>query len=161
MTSNSKIETAAAGTPKVSVQDAITVMRAVHNTVNGLYSDFGSAPSMTRKKAVLAEMYTALSVHVQIEEEIFHPDVDTAMKDNLLVPEATEEHAGLIAQREGGGPDDETHDAKFKMLAEYVKHLVKEEQNEMFPKVKKRSLALDSPGSRLAVCTRELLAAKI
>jgi hypothetical protein len=160
MTSNSKVETAAARKPTVPVQDAITVLRAVHKTINGLYADFGSAPSTTRKKAVLAEMYTALSVHVQIEEAIFHPDVNAAMKDNRLVAEATTEHAGPVAQREDGEPDDETHDGRIKVLSEYVKHLVKDEQGEMFPRVKKRSLDLDSPGSRLAVCTRELLAAR-
>lgn len=161
MTSNSKLETAAAGAPKVSVQDAITVLRAVHETINGLHSDFRSAPSMIRKKAVLAEMYTALSVQSQIEEELFHPDINAAMKDDLLVPEATVEHAGLTAQRDRDRPDDQTHHARIKALAEYVTYLylVKDEQNKVFPNVKKRSQALDRPESRLAVCTRELLAA--
>ena len=59
--------------------------------------------------------------------------------DKLLVPEATVEHTSvkdLIAQLEGVQPDGEMYDAKVKVLSEYVKHHVKEEQTEMFPKAK-------------------------
>ncbi len=70
-----------------------------------------------------------MSVHAQIEEEIFYPEVKAALKDKLLVPEATVEHASLknlIAQVEGIEPDGETYDAKVKVPSEYVKHPVKE-----------------------------------
>ncbi len=85
------------------------------------------------------------------------------MKDKLLVPEATVEHAGvkgLLAQLEGVEPDGEMYDAKVKVLSEYVKHHVKEEQNEMFPKVKESSVDLDELGARMAARKTELLAAR-
>ena len=83
------------------------------------------------------------------------------MKDHELVPEAAVEHASikdLIAQIEGVEPDGEMYDAKVKVLSEYVKHHVKEEQDEMFPKVKKTSLDLVEMGARLAARKDELLA---
>jgi hypothetical protein len=58
-----------------------------------------------------------LSVHAQIEEKIFYPAVKAALKDKLLVPEATVAHASvkdLIAQIEGVEPDGEVYDAKVK-----------------------------------------------
>ena len=45
----------------------------------------------------------------------------------------------LIAQVKDVEPDGEMFDAKIKVLSEYVKHHVKEEQNEMFPKAKRQS----------------------
>jgi len=78
------------------------------------------------------------------------------------VPEATVEHAGvkdLIAQLEGAEPDGEIYDAKVKVLSEYVKHHVKEEQTEMFPKVKDSSLDLVELGVQMAARKADLLAA--
>ncbi len=100
-------------------------------------------------------------MHAQIEEEIFYPEVKAALKDHELVPEATVEHASLkdlIAQLEAVEPDGEMYDAKVKVLSEYVKHHVKEEQNEMFPKVKASSLDLVALGARMATRKEMLLA---
>ena len=116
---------------------------------------------LAKKKALVADICTELSVHAQIEEEIFYPAIKAALKDKLLVPEATVEHGGvkdLIAQLEGVEPDGEMYDAKVKVLSEYVKHHVKEEQNEMFPKVKASSLDLVELGARMAARRDDLLA---
>ena len=109
----------------------------------------------------MAKICTALSVHVQIEEEIFYPAVKAALKDKLLVPEAMVEHAGvknLIAQLEVAEPDGEVYDAKVKVLGEYVKHHVKEEHSEMFPQAKATSLDMAELGARMATRRDELLA---
>jgi len=142
-------------------QDAIALLKADHAAVDQLFDAYGSARSAVKKKALVAEICTALSVHAQIEEEIFYPAVKTVLKDKLLVPEATVEHGGvkdLIAQLEGIEPDGEMYDAKVKVLSEYVEHHVKEEQGEMFPKVKASSLNLVELGARMVARKAELLA---
>ena len=163
MTTHTTAKAATANKPHEVVQDAIALLKADHKAVSGLFADYETARSATNKKAIVAQICTALSVHTQIEEEIFYPDVKAAMKDKLLVPEATVEHAGvkdLLAQLEGVEPDGEMYDAKVKVLSEYVKHHVKEEQNEMFPKVKESSVDLDELGARMAARKSELLAAR-
>ncbi len=163
MTTHTTAKAATANKPHEVVQDAIALLKADHKAVSGLFADYETARSATNKKAIVAEICTALSVHTQIEEEIFYPDVKAAMKDKLLVPEATVEHAGvkdLLAQLEGVEPDGEMYDAKVKVLSEYVKHHVKEEQNEMFPKVRESSVDLDELGARMAARKSELLAAR-
>ena len=148
-------------TKTAASQDAITLLKADHAKVSGLFEEYAKARSTAKKKTLVAEICTELTVHAQIEEEIFYPEVKAALKDHLLVPEATVEHASLkdlIAQIETGEPGGEMFDAKVKVLAEYVKHHVKEEQNEMFPKVKKSSLDLLELGSRMADRKADLVA---
>ncbi len=151
--------------PKTSVaaKDAIALLKADHEAVSQLFAEYEQTRSVANKKALVAELCTALNVHIQIEEEIFYPAVKAELEDKLLVPEATVEHAGvksLIAQIEGVEPDGEMYDAKVKVLSEYVKHHVKEEQNEMFPKVKASSLDMAELGARMAARKADLLARK-
>jgi len=96
-----------------------------------------------------------------VEEEIFYPAVKAALKDKELVPEAQVEHASLkelIAQVKDKEPDGEMFDAKIKVMSEYVKHHVKEEQNEMFPKARATRLDLKELGARIAARKEELMA---
>lgn len=146
-----------------AAKDAIALLKADHAAVSNLFADYEKSRSASKKKALVAEICTALSVHAQIEEEIFYPDVEGVLRDKKLLPEATVEHAGvkdLIAQIEADVPGDAMFDAKVKVLSEYVKHHVKEEQNEMFPKVRASSLDLVELGARLAERKAELLASR-
>jgi len=146
---------------KPAPKDAIALLKADHEAVSEMFTEYESARSDDKKKALVAQICMALSVHAQIEEEIFYPAVKNALKDKLLVPEATVEHAGvkdLISQIEGTESDSEMYDAKVKVLSEYVKHHVKEEQNEMFPKVKASSIDIVELGTLMAARKDELMA---
>ena len=144
-------------------QDAVALLRADHALVAGLFADYEKARSSSRKRALTQRICTELSVHAQVEEEIFYPAVKRALKDKELVPEATVEHAtlkDLIAQVEGKQPDGEMFDAKIKVMSEYVKHHVKEEHTEMFPKAKATGLDMVALGAQIAERKAELLAYK-
>ena len=146
-----------------AARDAILLLRADHEAVSGLFADYEETDSSKQKKAIVAEICTELSVHTQIEEEIFYPAIKAALKDKLLVPEATVEHVGiknLVAQLDGVEPDGEMYDAKVKVLSEYVKRHVKEEHDEMFPKVKASSIDLAELGGRMAARKADLFAAR-
>ena len=142
-------------------QDAIALLRADHKVVSELFDEYEKSRSTSKKQQLVAKICTELTVHAQVEEEIFYPAVKVALKDKELIPEATVEHAtvkDLIAQVEGVEPDGEMFDAKIKVLSEYIKHHVKEEQNEMFPKAKGTSLDMAELGAQMAKRKAELLA---
>lgn len=146
---------------KSAPKDAVALLKADHEVVSQLFAEYEKTRSTANKKALVAEICTELSVHAQIEEEIFYPAVESALKDKMLVPEAKVEHASvmdLIEQLEGVEPDGEMYDAKVKVLSEYVKHHVKEEQDEMFPKVKASSVDIVELGARMVARKDELLA---
>ncbi|CAH1070368.1 hemerythrin domain-containing protein [Candidatus Nitrotoga sp. 1052] len=141
------------------VQDAIALLRADHKLVSTLFAEYEKARSTSKKKMLVSQICTELSVHAQVEEEIFYPAVKKALKDKELIPEAIVEHATLkelIGQIEGIEPDGEMFDAKIKVLSEYVKHHVKEEQNEIFPQAKSTELDMVALGTRITARKEEL-----
>ena len=142
-------------------QEATALLRADHKEVSALFEQYEGARSVAKKKSIVASICMALGVHAQVEEEIFYPAVKAALKDKEMVPEATVEHATLkelIAQVEGKEPDGEMFDARIKVMSEYVKHHVKEEETEMFPKARKTRLDMKALGARMAARKEELVA---
>ena len=141
--------------------DATALLRADHKLVSELFADYEKTRSVPKKKQIVGKICAELSVHAQVEEEIFYPAFKLALKDKVLVPEAAVEHAtlkDLIAQVEGMEPDGEMYDAKIRVLSEYVKHHVKEEQNKIFTKAKSSKLDLMELGAQISSRKLEILA---
>ena len=63
-----------------------------------------------------------------------------------------------MLQVRGVQRDGEMFDAKIKVLSDYVKHHVKEEQNEMFAKARTTKLDMFALGAQMASRKKELLA---
>lgn len=143
--------------------NAIDLLKADHKKVTELFSEFEHTHGESKKKKLATEICEALTVHAQVEEELFYPDVKAALKDKELVPEAAVEHGvikDLVAQIEGDEEGGEMYDAKVKVLSEYVTHHVKEEESELFPKIKQSHLDLVELGSRMAQRFESLRAAR-
>lgn len=144
--------------------DAIALLKADHEKVSELFSEYEKTDSKTKKKSLVDEICTELTVHAQIEEEIFYPAVKAVLKDDCIVVEGAVEHLGiknLIDQLEGIEPGGDVYDAKVKVLSEYVEHHVEEEQSDMFPKAKKApSLDLVELGDRMAARKADLLSTR-
>jgi hemerythrin superfamily protein len=145
----------AAKKPKAQM-DAIAMLIADHKKVQKAFKDFeklGERGSKRDKARIVQQTCADLTNHTKIEEEIFYPAVRKAIRDGALMDEATVEHAGaknLIAQLTSMQPGDDLYDAKFTVLGENVNHHIREEQNEMFPKVQKIKLDLIVLGQEMA-----------
>ena len=139
-----------------SRQDAVDVLKSDHEDVKRMFEAFKSLcerdASDIEKSAMAEQICMALSVHAQVEEEIFYPAVHPVIGDDALMDEAVVEHAGakdLIAQISTMKPSDPLFDTKLTVLGEAVDHHVKEEQREMFPKVRKTNIDLMALGARI------------
>src|SRR6185312_9094156 len=133
--------------------DAIALLEADHQEVDEFFKQFENASTDAVKKQVARQICAALRVHAQIEEELFYPAARKATKDNDLLDEATVEHAGakvLIAEIEAMQPGMPLYDAKITVLGEQIQHHVKEEENELFPKVREAHLDLKALGKQMA-----------
>ena len=139
--------------------DAISLLKQDHREVSALFKKFESAKS--GKGAIAAEVCKLLTVHAQVEEELFYPAAREALDDNEegedLLDEAEVEHASakeLIAQIQASEEDEDLFEAKVKVLGEYIEHHVKEEENELFPKVSKTDLDLEALGENCRFARR-------
>lgn len=147
-------------------KDACDLLDADHKAVKKLFEDYKTlsesrSRSSNKKRELADQICMALTVHALLEEEIFYPAVRGAIKDNPLLNEAVVEHASakeLIAQIREMDESDEMFDAKVLVLGEYIDHHVKEERNEMFPKVRKTRLDLVGMRGELQSRKEELMA---
>jgi hypothetical protein len=142
-------------------QDAIALLKADHRAVEELFAKFEKASGDGRKQTLAEEICLELSVHAQIEEEIFYPACEGKVDEDLL-KESYVEHDGakvLIAEIINGAPSDEFYDAKVKVLQEEIEHHVEEEEKRMeglFAQARKAGLDMDVLGDELAARKMEL-----
>lgn len=145
--------------------DAVDLLVADHKEVKGLFKAYDKLVEQDgdagEKQTLALQICAMLTAHAAIEEELFYPAAREVLEeDDDLVDEAEVEHASakdLIAQIEAGQPDDPLYDAKVKVLGEYIEHHVKEEEGEMFPKIRKSDLDLDALGEELTERKAELM----
>jgi hypothetical protein len=148
-------------------EDAIALLKKDHREVEGLFKEFealeeGEAEAV---EPVIASACTELKIHDKLETEIFYPAIreqageEKEIEDLLNEAEVEHEHVrDLVQTIEGMSADDEKRNAHFTVLVEYVKHHVKEEEKEMFPKLKKLDIDFKEIGSRMKERKQELMA---
>lgn len=152
-------------TTNAKPQDAIALLKADHDEVHGWFQDYEKLgdDANDSKSELVAKICKALTIHTQIEEEIFYPAVFKAKEEmEDMVEEAVVEHASakdLIAQLEAMDPEDDLYDAKVKVLGELIDHHVEEEEEEMFPKARKAKLDMVALGEEMAMRKDELAVA--
>ena len=141
---------------------AIELLSSDHRKVEGLFKQFeGMKEEEDDSRVAIAQrICSELTVHAQVEEEFFYPWLRENLEETEMVAEADVEHATLKALIEQIQPvlaPDEAYDAKVKVLSEYVKHHVKEEEDEIFPEVASEEEELDELGQEMAARKAELM----
>ncbi|PPC94612.1 MAG: hemerythrin [Methylotenera sp.] len=147
-----------------TVEDAVSILTDDHDKVKKLFKQFEKhcKADNTEAKVETANMICMeLTVHAMAEEEIFYPAARMAIKDDDLLNEAEVEHDSakeLIAQIQFMESDNPMYDAKVTVLGEYIDHHITEEEEEMFPKVRKAKVDLEELGEQLMMRKEELMA---
>ena len=144
---------------------AVELLESDHRNVEALFERYESEKEADdgTKREIAMRICGELTVHAQVEEELFYP----WLRENLdeeemeMLEEAYVEHASakdLIAQIEATTDIGPEFDAKVKVLSEYIKHHVQEEENEIFPAVHDMQEELDELGQELHSRKAELMA---
>lgn len=146
-----------------STTDAIALLKADHRAVEDLFAQFEKETSNPRKIQLATRICRELAVHAKVEEELVYPQAlaTFSAEDQSLIWEATVEHgtlSGLIDALGGAAAGDADFDAHVKVIKEYVKHHVHEEEHEMFPRLRAAGLDLEKMGERISARKNELLA---
>ncbi|MGE5384348.1 MAG: hemerythrin domain-containing protein [Betaproteobacteria bacterium] len=119
----------------------LTMLKDDHKRAKKAFRDFEKLDpheDAEECRALVEQTCGELEVHAALEEELFYPAARNYLSEEDLIDEAEVEHASLkslIQQLKNMEPEDEKYAATFTVLGEYVKHHVREEENEMFPQL--------------------------
>ena len=143
---------------------AIELLESDHRKVEALFEQYEDEKEGDEetKRSIAEKICKELTAHAQLEEELFYPWLRENLEEDEMemVEEAYVEHASakdLIAQIEAGGSIDAAYDAKVKVLQEYIKHHVQEEENEIFEAVSGKREELDELGQEMHARKAELM----
>ena len=118
--------------------DALALLKADHRLVNDLFTQYESAGDGSTKQMIAEQVFTALEVHAQLEDNVFYPAYETMtgkngtklVADSRLAHEHVKE---LLIELQDIDLDAETFEAKFLELMHTVEQHVAQEEDEMFP----------------------------
>jgi len=140
--------------------DAIAMLKRDHDNVKALFDQFEKAGRKAEKQKIVKQALAELRIHSTLEEEIFYPAVREQLKNGVM-NEADEEHhvaKVLIAELDTIDGDNDHFDAKFTVLAESVRHHIKEEEDQMLPKARDLKIDFQALGQKMERRKAELKA---
>src|SRR4051812_5661285 len=107
---------------------AIAILKKDHDTIKGLFAEFDKASSPGAKEKIIAQVVNALKIHAVLEEEIFYPAVRLHVGRKVMNEAEEEHHVAriLIAEMDSSAGESDHRHAKFTVLAESVRHHIKE-----------------------------------
>jgi hypothetical protein len=138
---------------------AAALLKEDHDRVKDLFDQFEAATTRAQKRKIVREALAELKVHAAIEEELFYPAVRKPVGKEIM-NEADEEHHVaklLIAELDGMDGSESHFDAKFHVLAENVRHHIKEEEDEMLPKTKSAKVDFEALAEKMRERKERLL----
>ena len=133
----------------VAYDDAVDLLEADHQAVKKMFIDYGAlcddAAPTTVKRALAQRICQALTVHAQIEEEIFYPKVREVLGDDVLMDEAIDEHAAakeLMAGIQTMKATADGYDSAVKKLGALIDGHVLREREQIFLNARRAALDL-------------------
>ena len=125
---------------KLLPRRATDPLKVDHRMFAQMFKDFARLDewSVEQKIEMFRMLADRLAVHAALEEQLFYPALQRNVppEDRPPILEAREEHKivkTLLEELAELGPEDESFDAKMKVLGERVNHHAKEEERELFP----------------------------
>ena len=125
------------------MKTAIEVLKQDHVTVKTLFREFEDATASDVRADLFGRIHDELTIHTQVEEEFLYPALKAIGSEvaEHAYDEAHEEHAGVKQLLHGLTKTDPTS-AKFVLdmgkVIQAVEHHIKEEEDTIFPLMKKR-----------------------
>ena len=142
--------------------DPIDMLKQDHDRVQKAFKEFERLAHEDADAChdLIMSVCEELKLHTALEEDIFYPAVYDAIDDEEIMNEAAVEHETarmLIEQLENMPEDDPNYHATFKVLGEYVRHHIREEEGEMFPAARKTGLDFAALGARMRERREDLM----
>ena len=140
-------------------ENAISILKDDHSKLKDLFDEFENADSHRDRTKIVSEALEILKLHAAMEEHIFYPAARSCA-ESFDMDEADEEHHVakiLVAELDGMKDSADHFAAKFKVLSEAVRHHIREEESNIFSKVKSSDLDLVALGKEMLSLRRRLV----
>ncbi|MES2207664.1 MAG: hemerythrin domain-containing protein [Pseudomonadota bacterium] len=141
--------------------NAIELLIKQHRSLEALLSQTLKEKNKENITQLFSKAGDELTVHIASEEQVFYPAVKNVRTEDILL-ESLEEHLSLkrlLADLVALNPEETTFEPKLKVLTEQAEHHHKEEEEHLFPKVKKLLNAeqLDALGEEMMNLQKSLI----
>ncbi len=143
--------------------NAVQILKDDHVLVEHLFEQFEETEDNGKRVDIVRSTLDELEVHATVEEEIVYSAIralDDSKEHQDIMDEAAEEHhvvKQLMAELREMTPQDERFAAKFTVLAEGVRHHVREEESDVLPKAEESDLDLVALGRQVAERKQQLM----
>ena len=127
---------------KAKEPEVLALLKADHTKVKKMFREFEETVETDTEQAhaISQQILTELRLHTEMEEQIIYPLLKG--QDEKLFYEAQEEHhvaKTLMSELQDMETDEPSYQAKMLVLRENVEHHIKEEESEMFDKIRELS----------------------
>jgi hemerythrin superfamily protein len=143
--------------------NAIKLLETQHRHVEALFRQFEKAPNAFLKSKIFDRIASSLVAHDAIEREIFYPACEAALgKEEDILGESLVEHglAEFSIFRADLNRETDDFEKYVTVLEEVIEHHVEEEEEDLFPKVRRALGArkLEALGLRMEARFAEAIA---
>ena len=137
-------------------KDAVDILKDDHRHVKGLFDSYATLcaddASGSEKSAMAGAICLALSIHAQVEEELFYPAVRAALGERAMLDLAEVEHSSakdLISRISAMRPPDPLYDALVAQLGRIIELHVRMEEDLVFVAARRSRVDLSALGDRI------------
>ena len=119
--------------------DVLELIKADHRLVETLFSEIESTDDPHKLYEGFNQLYKALSVHTEVEEQTFYPAIRHCQNTEELVNEAQKEHDNakqMLEDLASLSPTSAEFNKKIGNLKQVIQHHVQEEENAVFSQVR-------------------------
>ena len=119
--------------------DVLRLLEDEHDEAKAVFKKLEKAEGAAAGR-LWAELKSMLTLHEEMEETLFYPQLKAEKPTEDLILEAYQEHHVmdlLIEEISALEPSAEEWAPKIKVLQENTEHHIEEEEGELFPKVRK------------------------
>ena len=119
--------------------EVVTYLTRQHREVEDLLAKALDCQDPAERRGLFANAADHLTLHIESEERVLFPVVKASRTEDILL-ETLEEHLSLkrlLVDLMTLDPNEPTYEAKLKVLKEQTEHHHGEEEDDLFPKIKK------------------------
>src|SRR5215216_2103507 len=117
---------------------AIELLMKDHRKVDDLFAQIESGAG--DPEMIFDQIYSELSLHADVEESLFYPELEQRAETADTVQHSYKEHQEvrtMLDELAAGNPGSAEWLAQLNELKQSVQHHVREEENELFPKAQR------------------------